>query len=1046
MEDTNVIKHHNEVGQGTNVFTTLIKKFLRRDYFAPEPRTIIYWVAYIRELSKKNHVQTTSADESSNPGYSSYGQYWDDLLPPTLSNELLAEYITDPRGTIKSGRFTDSEILELRQPQRILLFYFIRRLANYFVANDGVIGEVNKHISENIFRLYPKPAVPDRGYITVSSEEDTYIEIGTGTLMESIVEGEQITRIYETSSMLYSYPVVLDRLILATPLVDPSQLVIQEQTLPLEEMIYPFYPLLTLPVDQYYREFNPAIIISSALLCLREGKRTIKLLLEIAGTYQNNLQFMLTSGEGWIPLPTQYATVELSEFTPGKLQVKIVLKPEAPPVTPIVEPSDEDQYLSDHSAVKIQQIVQTIDGFVIRKIDLDVLVEGLFPEAIRNQEQLLNPEDDFQPFGVDAELQSAFTFTDRELTHPCLRQITMNPEWIAVPYNLDTYYAAYGKTKEGFKANISTGYVASDSLSTVWNANGTAPLFEGPIVFNPTPVPAVGSTCTEWDAEELDPLNHSLFYQLELTNQDFGQSAYPLLMTNYAIEFGVYSSRMFFKPKRPLDVNQPYIPLWSGLSVNYSTDVVQWTTESLDPSIAVFKNEPIGYKKYEGEPIKQGIDKYGALYFGFENLVKDNEANMLFHGDTGNPRSADVRRTWWFLSNEKWVELTDSYIVSDYSHGFIQTGIFTWTVPEHISNSNPMMPTGFYWLKLTIEPLLDDFNLPPCRFQKHEYYKGLMSLNGVFTNALAIVRQEAELEESDNLTPLAAGSVLTFVDLKLEFPISLPYSTFGQVAKETELDFWARAFYSVRNKGRMVQGDDYNEILLRKNRELALVKAIPRKATQQFFSVVVIRRQAYGTTPYPLPEICSSYALDIIRGQIVPFSSPFIGNVVTPPGIQSPLDVQVINPCYTEIGFIVYATFVEGSTIADNQVRMFEDLQSFVNPWRYVQNVSLQFGCWFDYASIISFVQNLDYVKIAYSIDMRVVENGEMIVIEDGIFYEDEILVLNDPNMIILDEIPDDHNCPGIGEMYIAENFIVSNCTSDIFLAEAPVDQNNDEL
>ena len=1057
MENSNVIKHHNDVGQGTNVFTTPIKKFLRRGYFSPEPRTILYWVAYIRELSKEDQIGTRknkvrpinegtfNREESSDEEFSSYGQYWYDLLPPELSNELLAEYIADPRGTIASQRFTDAEIVELRQPQRILLFYFIRKLANYFVENRRIIGEVNTQISENIFRLYPKAAIPDRGYITVSSEENAFIEIDTGALMESIVEGEQITRIYETSSFLYSYPVVLDRLVLATPVEDPNQLVLQEQTLPLEEMIYPFRPLPTAPLDQYYKEFKPAIIISSALLCLREGKRTIHLLLEIAGSYQNNLQFMLTTGEGWTLLPTEYTTVELSEFMPGKLRVKIVLQPEAPPVTPMLDPSDEDQYLSNHSALKIQQIAQTDDGFWLSKIDLEVLVEGLFPEAIRNQEQVLNPEDDFQPFGVDAELQSAFTFTDRELTHPALKQITLNPQWVAVPGNLDTYYAAYDKKQAGFQAEICTGYVAPDSVSTVWSSNGIAQLFEGPITFKPTSVSASESTCTVWDSEELDPLNHSLFYQLELINQDFGQSAYPLLMTNYAIEYGVYSSRWLFKPARPLEVNQPYIPLWSGLSVNYSTEVVQWTIESSEQSIGVFKNEPLGYKKYEGEPLKQGVDKNGVLYFGFENLAKDNEANMLFHGDTGNPRSAEVSHTWWYLNNEEWVALTN-FIVSDGSHGFIQTGIFSWAVPTDISNSNPMMPTGFYWLKLTIEPLWEDFYLPPCRFQKREYYKGLMSLNGVFTNALTIVRQEAELEESNNLSSLKAGSILTFVDSKLDFPISLPYTTFGQVAKESELDFWARAFNTVRNKGRMVQGQDYNEILLRKNRELALVKAIPRMPVRQFFSVVVIRRQAYDAIPYPLPEIFSSYDLERIRAQIIPLSSPFIGNVETPPGIQSPLDVKVINPCYTEIGFIVYAKFVAGSTPADNQVRMFEDLQSFVNPWRYTQNVSLQFGCWFDYASIISFVQNLPYVEVAYSIEMGVVENQELKLMDVGIFYEDEILVLNDPNMIVLDEIPDDPDCQGIGKMFIAEDFIVCNCSSDTTLSEAHDDQNNDEL
>ena len=65
---------------------------------------------------------------------------------------------------------------------------------------------------------------------------------------------------------------------------------------------------------------------------------------------------------------------------------------------------------------------------------------------------------------------------------------------------------------------------------------------------------------------------HDVYYQLELNVEDFGERQYPLLMSNYAIEYAVYESSLFKRLKRePVQVNMPYTPEMSELDISYTS-------------------------------------------------------------------------------------------------------------------------------------------------------------------------------------------------------------------------------------------------------------------------------------------------------------------------------------------------------------------------------------------------------------------------------------------------------------------------------------------
>jgi len=247
MDDHNVIKTHNNIDQGTTIYNTLIKDYLRKSYFKPEPRTTRYWVALIKEISSKKNMQT-------------YGQYWYDLLPDQLSVPLIAEYIEDPRGTIAANRFTDEEIKELRQPQRILLFYFLKKLGQYKDENPRIIENFNQMISKDIFLLSPRAAVPDKGFLTIENTEDNVMDISSGLILDCIVEDEQITRQYVITSSINGHQLNLKQVLLAVPNLKGNGLNVSNRELPLTHTIYPFCPEAQCPVIfDIYKNKAPSI-------------------------------------------------------------------------------------------------------------------------------------------------------------------------------------------------------------------------------------------------------------------------------------------------------------------------------------------------------------------------------------------------------------------------------------------------------------------------------------------------------------------------------------------------------------------------------------------------------------------------------------------------------------------------------------------------------------------------------------------------------------------------------------------------------------------
>lgn len=217
----------------------------------------------------------------------------------------------------------------------------------------------------------------------------------------------------------------------------------------------------------------------------------------------------------------------------------------------------------------------------------------------------------------------------------------------------------------------------------------------------------------------------------------------------------------------------------------------------------------------------------------------------------------------------------------------------------------------------------------------------------------------------------------------------------------------------------MVAIQDFEDLVLRHFRQLALVKCIGRKQCSNFIEVVVMNRvnsldlmNLRNSPTCSLPRV-SITDLKVIGSAILPLASPFF---------QFDIKIKMTNPVYIKIGFEVTATFNGYATPAENQLRLYEDLQEFVNPWFSQEDQIPKFGHWFSYGEVVACLQGKAYVNAIYEVTLVVLhETGNQV---DCQFEENEMMVLISPDAVKLNENPDDEEL-GISTMTIGRDFYV---------------------
>ncbi len=994
------------------------------DYLAPtylkvEPRNTANWIDMIKAMS-----QRLVAGQNTN---------WQDLIPD-IDTDLLVDYINDPRGVIKEDRLSPEEIEKLRQPQRVMLFYFLKKLSSFDVQNEQIVTNINNLLARELFSEKSAEKVADEG-IAVFTEPNLTIDIPKGTLLDAIVESEVPIREYEIPFKLLATTVSLDKLLMGRPVIDNNRLRILELSLPLTEAITPF-----LPVHRSNNQYRPSLILKSPLLRLGEGKRTISLLLVVEDleasqkVIDDPFNFEATTAEGWVPL-NQYC--EISGITnQHTYQYTFVLATEEPALAPLTPADEEEETETETANLEDSWGAMKITGkpgvstFRVVNIDYHVQVDGLLPTVIRNQEMVLDPTDNFQPFGPEAPVGATFSFSHIELTERPIEDFWLQPAWVGQPDDIDKYYKAYPRTKKDLTVNVNRLVLSENRANHTADPLGkNVPVFEtrlGGSLAEASPFPQ-----TTWVPDEPDPLMQPLCYQLTLSGKDFGHAEYPLLMANYTVALANQKPPGFFKKlwhwirrKKilgPLPVNMPYTPGLEQSLMGYKSQNVSWSTENKSPFLDVHLTTPQGFQVYCGEGIDLGEDQHGALYFGFEQFTPNRPASIYIDGLPGVPPDIPLSIDWKYLSKTGWMRITEEDLLFDGTYGLTQSGIFYWNIATDASSTSTAMPKGYLWLKAIPREADSGYEYPVNR---GAFINGI---RGIFANAFPIRRLLNDEIIGSDLSLIPKDSQVFIQGDFSDLSIRLPIDTYGSIPAENNMQFWDRTFNNVRNRKRAVISMGYEQLILNKFRHIDEVKCLQRKAYKAWLQVVVVGKVSLldpeDTTQDPsgLIPVVPDQTLKNIHEWLISYVSPFFKN----PMIGCPLSIRITNPRYVPVGLLVYVSFTYGASEGENRLRVQIFLKQYINMWLFDKNTPLQFGQWFKVASLISHLKQLPFIKDVY--DVRLFRREGTKVNFSPRFAPDEVMVLTDEGSVVITLDPEESLHDGIGRMAVDLDLYVND-------------------
>ncbi|KAF7785723.1 hypothetical protein PRUB_a0090 [Pseudoalteromonas rubra] len=664
--------------------TAQIPPELKPGYFQAEPRDTLYWLHQFKQWSVGLDGQLNQ------------------LLPEGISELLLAEYIADPRAVIDQNVLSQEQIEQLQQPQRIVLFYFLKKLSKFNEENKTITTDFKNYIARNILGFEPNPALAERII--------TFLDLSAAPLLEqqnedielkAYVEGRDRPLKYEVECGFDFHAINLKKLMSVNPdVVSKSQFVVTDYKLPLynphnlkaskQNTLHPLAPVEA----KRGRVFERAWAFSSELLNLSQGTRTITLTLDISDEFGStqakdikveHVNFFISTAAGWEKLntPTQNKDCPC-EFT-------FKLSAEFPPIVAISQPEPYEAFAADAPSIKIVSNQQ----WSIVCEDLTVEVNGLTPELVRNQDTVMSPEGSLVLFGDDAPEQAIFSFAHPELALKPISEMNLTLHWLGKPKDLTEYYKAYDKPQADFKVQVNTikeskvvGVAKDQALFKTCSIEKKSEQTEVIDTINPSsnqlPNQATNQsenassdtleveTCeltealnnSDWKTAEADPLSQDLYFEIQLTGQSFGHAEYPLLMTNYAVDFAAYRKLMDEAVQKLIDsIANELLVLKKLLESDPNPELtslieyLEQLTKTLNaqPSLTAMKREIetsiillAGVEKH-GESIEPLVNQLTAFV---QTLVAPTPVNLpyipqinrldIFYKSPGN-RGADVR-------------------------------------------------------------------------------------------------------------------------------------------------------------------------------------------------------------------------------------------------------------------------------------------------------------------------------------------------------------------------------------------------------------------
>ncbi len=705
---------------------------------------------------------------------------------------------------------------------------------------------------------------------------------------------------------------------------------------------------------------SPGFIVSSSALLLREGRRTIVLRLETEShAFADLLETARSSlaPEETTRLLTDLFYVEISTETgwkkirrvhiaagdgnPDNLTLRCTLPQEFPATAPC---TDEIHGLDTPSpALKIYLNLDAwlypyswIREFVLKRIVVDVSVDGLTALAVYNDLGRIDNSKPFPPFGSGAERGAWFVVGSYEMAVKHTDSLDLHISWGQLPAtSLYDHYRAYGVQIDNSSFRLDAHYLRDYRWHDIAGRE-TWSMF----VSDPAGLPTAESTLSGIPLEKMpatmvgeqdyDYSIHSKtgFIRFTMTAPDmgFGEQRYRTL----------FSQRLLKKKGAVEELEPPITPLVERITADYrASDHIDLHECDARHDVGFWHIHPLGIRKVypnrdrRSVPLIASVTGDAHLFFGLDG-VQGGEYLRLWFDFAEMEREMDgcpaVR--WFWGDGYDWRELPDDVILCDTTDNLSGAGMIGFDIPD-IIDAALRDENGTLWFRATMVSGIA--HVPVLR--------------RIVPNAICLTAEGDIVDAGDDT-----------VELQKPLPGVSDVQRLSAMAKGRSVEGpdekMIRFSEHVTHRGRAVTARDYERLAMQEFPAIACAKCFPDMDTkgnrQGVVTVVVIPSTDREGSKGWRPRMTGRQIMEIER-YLAQCASPAVAFV------------DVINPRYEEVLVRGMGEFRPGYSTGHCRARLKELCDRMIAPWQGSHQTP-QLGSVLMYDEIAEAIRSQPYV------------------------------------------------------------------------------------
>ncbi|HEH9402155.1 TPA: hypothetical protein SIA35_004275 [Aeromonas sobria] len=356
------------------------------------------------------------------------------------------------------------------------------------------------------------------------------------------------------------------------------------------------------------------------------------------------------------------------------------------------------------------------------------------------------------------------------------------------------------------------------------------------------------------------------------------------------------------------------------------------------------------------------------VYLGISELLPGQTLSIFWN--INSPQPLNIR--WQYLALDgRWHDLGANLL--DETQGLLRSGLWSVLLPKDASNDASTMPTGCYWFRAEIEPVIE---------VDETYVAHYPWLTGIVTNGVtATTKNIEELHDDIMISPLSAGSIQRLVtEIAGVSKIHQPWASWGGHKKESRTDFFNRTAQRLAHRNRALTWSDMVMIL--------------KTMFPDVFDVMTPSREVLSSVPalteqklVVLPLMTAKDNEDALR----PLFNAAKLNAMSD-ALQSHASlwqhIKVQNPRYRNVTLRYQVIFREGVNTSWAERKLREELVLHFMPWSLGAVVGASLANRIDYYDVVATLQQQPYVDHVMSLSL----DGHTKSVQGD---DDEVLILH---------------------------------------------------